>query len=93
MYDILLVISYADSKLTFGLPPVKYFCFYQQETLGEEPYVLMLVGTQVDKDEREVQEEEGRDLSEVLVLFIVANHSQYSETSRNGLPDIWTASI
>lgn len=48
----------------------------------------MLVGTKVDKDEREVQEEEGRDLAEVLVLFIVANHSQYSETSHNGLPPL-----
>ena len=74
----------ANSLLGYHLSNI--FCFYQQETLGEEPYVLMLVGTQVDKDEREVQEEEGRDLAEVLVLFTVANHSQYSETSHNGLP-------
>ena len=40
-----------------------------QEWLGNEPYVLMLVGAKVDMNDREVEKEEGQKLAKVVDLY------------------------
>ena len=43
-----------------------------QEILGKEPFTLMLIGTKIDKNRRQVSKEDGRQFAEVLFLVYFA---------------------